>query len=210
MCAVGIFFPPGFGYLHHSSGWQFCLTSELHSLCDFYARTLRQCPVVIRGGSSKKVLHETSALLPSTVPQVWHSASKMCLQKKKRRGGAGVRACLSSILPVTTAKPLSPPPPRGRARESTDERKLVRCERRKAKGGKKRKEARQKGKKKGMRKMTGDKRGMGGRKEQREGGRRGWRWGGGGAGVCVTGDGCSGSDRKWEANGKERDEGGGH
>lgn len=82
----------------------------------------------------------------------------------------------------------------------------MRCERRKAEGGKRRKEARQKGKKKGMRKMTGDKRGMGGRKEQREGGRRGWRWGGGRKGG-VTGDGCSGSDRKWEADGKERDEG---
>lgn len=150
MRAAGMFFPPGFGYLHHSSGWQFCLTSELHFFSDFCACTLRQCPAVIRGGSSKEVLHEKHTLLPFAVPQVWHSLG--CRQqdvspkKKKRRGGAGVRACLSSILPVTTANPLSPPPPRGRARESTDGRKLVRCERRKAEGGKRRKEARQKGK----------------------------------------------------------------
>lgn len=175
MRAAGILFPPGFGNLHHSSGWQFCLTSELHSLCDFYACTLRQCPAVIRGGSSKEVLHETAALLPFGVTQVCRRQQDVS-PKKKRRGGAGVRTCLSSILPVTTASPLPPPPPRGRARESMDERKLVRCERRKAEGGKRRKEARQKGKKKGMRKMTGDKQGMGGRKEQREGGRRGWRW----------------------------------
>lgn len=30
---------------------------------------------------------------------------------------------------------------------------------------------------------------------------------GGGVAWGVTGDGCSGSDRKWEADGKERDEG---
>lgn len=58
--------------------------------------------------------------------------------------------------PVYHPSYLSPQqPPRGRARECTDEQKLVRCEREWGGGG-----PRQKGKKKGMKRMTGDKQGL--------------------------------------------------
>lgn len=85
--------------------------------------------LVNRGDTSKEVLHDTSTLLfvRLCVRLVWYSlvgSQQDVCGVSKRRGGAGIGPCLSSILPVTTAKP-----PWGRARECTDERKLVRCER---------------------------------------------------------------------------------
>lgn len=73
---------------------------------------------------------------------------------KEEKGGSWHRAL--SIIHLTCHRCE---PPRGRAREYTDEQKLVRCEREWG-GGWSVGEPRQKGKKKGMKRMTGDKQGL--------------------------------------------------